>query len=71
VAKFEYDDTVQVALAAPAALRPGAQASVIGITEDRRSGSHFEQFPPGTVYLVEYEDGVAVDIHESHLELLT
>lgn len=69
MAKFTYDDTVAVLASAPATLRPGALASVIGITEEPRQGSYFEQFPPGNVYLVEYEDGVAVSIHESNLEL--
>ena len=71
MAKFTYGDTVRVVSTVPEVLRPGAVAHVVGITEEPRQGLHFEQFPPGTVFLVEYEDGVAADIHESHLELLT
>jgi hypothetical protein len=70
VAKFTYVDTVTVVANAPNALRPVELASVIGITEEPRQGAYFEQFPPGAIYLVEYEDGVAVSFHESHLELL-
>jgi hypothetical protein len=52
-------------------MRPGQKAWVIGITtEHERSGSHFDQFAAGTVYLVEFEGGEALDIHESMLEPL-
>lgn len=68
---FTYDDIVCVKADAPAELRPGELAWVVGITadEDRhRRGSHFDQFPVGTVLLVEFEDGDALDIHESMVE---
>ena len=71
MAKFDYDDTVQVIANASASLRPGRHASVVGIEEEPRRGSFYsfyEQFPPGTVYLIEFEGGDAVSIHESMLE---
>ena len=65
---FNYDDEVRVIPSAPDSLRPGHKAWVIGITtQEMRLGTHFEQFPAGTVYLVEFEDGEATDIHESML----
>lgn len=49
-------------------LRPGERAWVVGVTpENGRIGSHYDQFPPGNVYTIEYEDGESVDIHESDL----
>lgn len=66
---FTYSDTVRVNTNAPAEMRPGVRAWVIGITaQQERRGSHFAQFPAGTVYLVEFEGGDALDIHESMLE---
>lgn len=66
---FTHAGTVLVKSGAPAEMRPGQMASVIGITIDgERVGSHFGRFPAGTVYLVEFEDGDALDIHESMLE---
>jgi hypothetical protein len=70
MAKFTWGDTVAVSPTAPSAVRPGAVASIVGVMEEPRKGAHFEQFPTGTVYLIEYEDGSALDIHESHLEPL-
>jgi hypothetical protein len=68
---FTYSDIVLVKTNSPEEMRPGQKAWVIGITtEHERSGSHFDQFPPGTVYLVEFEGGEALDIHESMLEPL-
>jgi hypothetical protein len=65
---FTYDDIVRVKADAPPEMHPGARACVIGVTaEHERRGSHFEQFPAGTVYLVEFEDGDAIDIHVSML----
>lgn len=67
---FTYDDIVRVNSNAPREMRPGQRAWVIGITTaDERSGDHFDQFPPGTVYLVEFEDGDARDLHETVLGL--
>lgn len=69
VQMFTYADTVLVKPGAPAELRPGQLVSIVGITtDDERIGTHFEQFSAGTVYLVEFGDGDALDIHESMLE---
>lgn len=68
--KFNYDDIVKVSENAPQELRPGSKAWVIGIFEERKE-KYFDIFPEGIVYSVEYEDGVAVDIHESYLYLFT
>ena len=49
---------------------PGARAWVIGVTaEHEKRRDHLEQFPTGTIYLVEFENEDAVDIHEDMLEL--
>lgn len=68
MATFDYDDILKVSDEAPAEHRRGATAWVVGVTPpEQRRGAHFDQFPLGTVYLVEFEDGQALDIHESHL----
>lgn len=69
---FTYDDVVRVTVDAKEDMRPGAKAWVIGITTpSQRQGEHFQQFPPGIVYSVEFEGGDAIDIHESMLEAAT
>lgn len=69
---FTYDDTVKVKAHAPLDMRPGETASVIGIThEENKRGRHFDQIPAGTVYLVEFEEGDAIDIHESMIEAVS
>jgi hypothetical protein len=66
--KFTFDDTVLVKEDAPDPLRRGLKASVIMIFFPKdRIGSYFDQFPPGVVYSIEYEDGDSADIHESFL----
>ena len=67
---FTWGDTVIVTSDAPAHMRPGSLASVVGVTSPQeRRGSHFEQFPAGTIYLVEFGDGEALDIHENMLKI--
>ncbi|MGN6223066.1 hypothetical protein [Pseudoxanthomonas sp.] len=66
--KYTYDDIVRVIPSAEKRLRPGAIAWVIGVFEERPAGEHFARFPAGVIYTIEYEDGEAVDIHESELE---
>jgi hypothetical protein len=71
VGMLTYDDTVIVKPDAAACFRPGAKGSVVGITPpEQRRGAHFEQFPEGIVYLVEFEDGEALDVHGSWLEIV-
>jgi len=54
---------------APLPLRYGEKASVFMVffPEDR-NGSYYDQFPPGIIYSVEFEDGQATDVHEEFLE---
>lgn len=68
MSRFTYGDTVRIVMTAPERLRPGAIAWVIGVFEKRPEGKYFDQFPTGEVYSIEYEDGEAVDVHESVLE---
>lgn len=71
MAKFDYNDIVRVCSDAQQDLRPGERAWIVGVTtEDKRIGSHYEQFAPGAVYTIEFEDGDSIDIHESNLELI-
>lgn len=67
--KFNYDDIVRVRSDAPQKFRPGERAWVVGvITEDKRIGLHYEQFLPGTIYTIEFEDGDSIDIQEESIE---
>lgn len=66
-----YGDAVIVKADAAECFRPGAKASVIGITpSEERRGAHFDQFPDGVVYLVEFEDGEALDVHGAWLDVI-
>jgi hypothetical protein len=68
--KFTYDDIVRINQAAPNSLRPGQRAWVVGVVlpQDRGGRPHYDQFPAGTVYTVEFENGDAIDVHEGFLE---
>jgi hypothetical protein len=68
--KFTFDDTVRIKKDAPNALRQGQKASVtmVFLPQDR-IGSYFDQFPPGVIYSVEYEDGESTEVHEDFLEI--
>ena len=68
---FTFNDVVRIKATAPAMCRPGALAWIIAVFTESRPGSSFDEFPPGTVYSVEFEDGSAIDIHESLLEAET
>ena len=69
--KFGYGASVMVKKDAPDRLRPGQKASVFGVfLPQDRMGSYFDQFAPGVVYSIEYEDGDAADVHEDFLENL-
>jgi len=65
---FDYDSTVQVVSYADDSLHPGEIASVIGVFSKRPKGQHFDQFPDGVIYTIEFENGDAIDIHESYLK---
>jgi phospholipase C len=69
MSKFAFDDTVRIKDNAPNSLRRGQKASVtmVFLPHDR-VGSYFDQFPPGVLYSIEYEDGESADAHEDFLE---
>ena len=66
--KFTYDDIVRVCANSSTKLASPKKAWVVSVIE-KSLGSHFDQFPPGVVYTVEFEDGSATDVHESDLEI--
>lgn len=70
MSRFNYDDRVRVMAGVDQRWRPGAVAWIVGVFEDRPSGSYFEHFPQGVVYSIEYEDGASTEVHEDALEPL-
>jgi hypothetical protein len=67
--RFTYNDTVRVKPDAPSHLRPGELASVVAVNrEEDRRGEFLRQYPKGFVYTVEFDDGAAVQAHESLVE---
>ena len=65
---FTWNDFVVVAEHAPKSQRPGAIASIVGISRQyERSGTYLEEFPTGNVYTVEFDDGASVDVPQSML----
>lgn len=67
--KFTWNDLVRVASNSPDKWRPGAVASVVGISEESgRRGSYLDEFPCGVVYTIEFADGSSVDVEEASLE---
>lgn len=69
MSKFKIDDTVRTKNVIHLQHFYGQTGSVINVFIDRPAGKHFEQFPEGVVYSVEFESGEAIDIHESDLDL--
>jgi hypothetical protein len=68
MAKFTWHNSVQIQGGAPADLRPGSPASIVGVVEKgERQGSYFDCFPEGVICTVEFEDGSSVEVHEDHL----
>jgi hypothetical protein len=69
-AKFDYDDIVTTRMGLGSTLRPGSMAWIVGITpESKRSGKFLEEFPRGTTYTIEFEDGVSVEVQEADIQL--
>lgn len=65
---FTWNDLVVVAEDAPTSQRPGAIASIVGISRQyERSGTYLHEFPTGNVYTVEFDDGAAVDVTQGML----
>jgi hypothetical protein len=69
MSKFTYDDVVRVSDKAPLEIRPSERAWIVGVFVDR-PGEYYEQFPLGTIYSIEFEDGSSLDAHESMLDLI-
>jgi len=68
-AKFTYNDIVKIKLIANPILRPGVKAWIVGVFDtEKMKGSYFDQFKPGFVYSIEYEDGSSTEVHEDDLE---
>ncbi|HWC99899.1 MAG TPA: hypothetical protein VG456_24235 [Candidatus Sulfopaludibacter sp.] len=68
MAKFTWGESVRIAEDAPASVRPGTPAEVVGISERRDGhGSHLQGFPGGVVYTVEFEDGSDTEVDEEYL----
>lgn len=69
--KFTWNDVVRVIHGAPQECRPRERAWVVARTEEsQRRGSNLEQFPRGTVYTIEFEDGSSIEVDEASLEAL-
>lgn len=68
MAKFDYGDVVRVVQDAEGRFRPTSIAWIIGVFPEKPSGAHFDSFPDGPIYAIEFEDGEAVDIPEGLLE---
>lgn len=66
--KFRYDDVVKIKVDAKTAATRRDRAWIIAVMENRQRFP-LSQLPPGTVYSIEFEDGVAFDVHENDLEL--
>jgi len=65
---FTWNDIVETVEHAPARLRPGGRACVVGISAPHeRSGSFLAEHPTGYVYTIEFEDGSSVDAGEAML----
>ncbi|MDR3526637.1 MAG: hypothetical protein P4L57_05110 [Rhizomicrobium sp.] len=75
--KFDYNDLVRVKpgishwFDVPARRTTGPRigdvASVFAVDTDRLAGARPE-FPSGTLYGIEFEDGDAIEVHENDLE---
>ncbi|MEM6538196.1 MAG: hypothetical protein AAF668_10765 [Pseudomonadota bacterium] len=64
---YDYGDWVRVIDTAPRSLRPGETGSVIAILEGRKVPT-YRTFKSNLVYMIEFEDGEAIDIEDLYLE---
>lgn len=65
---FTWNDIVETVEHAPAHLRPGSRAWVVGISAPhQRSGSFLAEHPTRYVYTIEFEDGSSADAAEAML----
>jgi hypothetical protein len=67
MAQLEYDQIVKIKSTSKLAARRGSRGWIVAILEDRNRYP-LEEFPPGIVYSVEFDDGQAIDVHEDDLE---
>lgn len=68
MAKYTWNDIVQIRDGATVdAPRYRERSWIVGVFEDDR-GEGFEEYPPGVVYTVEFEDGSSINVHELDLE---
>jgi hypothetical protein len=65
MARFNYDDIVRIKAGRMGSGR--GRAWIVAIIDDRQRFP-LREFPPGTVYSIEFEDGDAIDVHEDDLE---
>ncbi|MFC4701493.1 hypothetical protein ACFO4O_15110 [Glaciecola siphonariae] len=68
MAKFNINDTVLVKESVETNAYVGQKGSIINVFETRPSGKYFEKFPAGVIYMIEFENGDALDVHESELK---
>lgn len=70
--KYTWNDIVTTKATAPKKTRPGERAWVVGImTQEGRKGDFLKEFPEGTVYTIEFEDGSDAQVKEDDLILLS
>ena len=68
--KFSWNDIVTAKPNAAKELRPGEQAWIVGMSEEKhRSGEFSVRFPAGWVYTIEFEDGTSANASETDLVL--
>jgi len=65
--KFTYNDIVVVEKFAPLEFRPGERGWIVAVHPDS-SGMTYRLFKPGPVYMIEFEDGEAVQLEECYLK---
>jgi hypothetical protein len=67
MARFTWDDIVRLRASAAHPQRTASKAWIVAVMPDRTDMT-LSRFPAGAVYTVEFEDGIAIDIHEDDLE---
>jgi hypothetical protein len=70
MSKYTWNDVVIVREGADKKLRPGQTASIVRVRENAQRIGYKDEFPEGTVYLIEFPDGTAIEAHEDDLILV-
>lgn len=67
-----WGDSVRVKAGAPAAMRPGASGAVCSITkiENDDQARAYNAAIGNTVYLIEFGDGVGIEVPENWIEAM-